>query len=176
MKLSTVLKAIGDETTRMDDHAGRILDIVRHTQITTERAFRDAVAEAYAELNWRTGAGRPASNDGLNSAPKSVRQYVFEVRRAFKLRLKVAEMRSLYELREAVRVKRERMHGQPEPTGAIAGLRVVHAHRFTGAHVHDLAVLYESLNKREKGELEAGITRLINKFMPKAPQQLRLVA
>lgn len=178
MKLATVLKALGDAHARIDDQAGKVLDIVRTNSITTEHAFRTQVAEAYEELGWRTTPGRPATEDGLHPAPKSVRQYVFEIRRAFKLRIKVAECRSLHEMRALVKEKRERLHAHAtgELHGAVAGLRVVQPDRFTGAYVHDLAVLYENLNKREKAELEDGIKRLLHKFAPKASQQLRLVA
>ena len=178
MKLSTVLKTIGDESERLDDQAGKILELCRANKITTEQAFRGAVVEAYTELGWRTIPGRPAADDGLQSAPKTVRQYVFEIRRAFKLRLKVIEMKTLFELRTAVKEKRERMASQetPEPAGALSGLKLVQANRFTGAHIHDLAVLYESMPKRFKGELEDAISKLINKYMPRAPEQLKLVA
>lgn len=178
MKLSTVFKSLGDESTRLDDQAGRILDLCRASRISTETGFRAAVVEAYGELGWRTIPGRPAIDDPLQSAPKTVRQYVFEIRRAYKLRLKVAEMRTIYELRAAVKDKRERLAAQEEPeqAGALAGLKLVQANKFTGAHIHDLAVLYDSVPKRVRTEIDAAIARLINKHLPKAPEQLRLVA
>lgn len=178
MKLATVLRAIGDENARLDDQAGRILDIVRHNNINTEKAFREEVANAYDELGWRRAPGHPSASDGLSPAPKSVRQYVFEIRRAFKLRIRVADCRTLHEMRNLVKDKRERLaaHLNGERTGAMAGLRLVKPNHFTGAHLHDLAVLYESLRTRERTELEQGIKKLINRYMPKAPEQLRLVA
>lgn len=178
MKLSTVLKSIGEESARLDDQAAKILDLCRSNQITSEAKFREAVTEAYNELGWRTIPGRPAADDGLQPAPKTVRQYVFEIRRAYKLRIKVVEMNSLFELRAAVKEKRERLAQQeaPEPVGALSGLKLVQANRFTGAHIHDLAVLYESVPKRMRAEIEQQVQRLINKYLPKVPEQLRLVA
>lgn len=180
MKLSTVLKTIGDETIRLDSMAGKILDICREEKITTREQFREAVAAAYRENGWRILPGRPTADDGLKTAPKTVKQYLWEVSLAYKLRMRPGDFTTYHAMRVAIQVKRQRLAQQEievEPqTGAMAGLRLVQANRFTGAHLHDLAVLYESVPRRVKSELEDAMKRLINKYMPKAPEQLRLVA
>jgi hypothetical protein len=103
--------------------------------------------------------------------PSTVKQYVSAIRRAFKLKMLVLSYTSFSALRsdlkkEASKVRKPRTSGPKE----LIGIRWRSPITMTGATFHDLAALYNALDRTRKPKMLAALERIKRDFSKAAPQ------
>lgn len=175
-ELAKALAEIAAEGNAVETRAERMLALVRSKGIVDERTFSAAVRVAYRANGWRATRGRPKLDEkALESVPPTVKQYVSAVRAAFRLGLDGRSMRTFSALRRAVSdaraAKRAKVRSK-DPN--MAGIHVLKDDRLTGAPLHDLAVVYEGVQARQREALIRRIKTLVSEFKSAAPG-LRIV-
>lgn len=173
--LAAALAVIANESSTLENKADSVLAIVRQSGIRDEKAFSAAVREAYKANGWNVTAGAPKRGSSGKPVPGTVKQYVSQVRRAFRLGVPVASMKSFFKLRQAVRTavaKRAPAPVNRDPK--MAGLRLVKAGEMIGAPFHDLTVLYERAPKPVQKQLLGEVNALVKRFSPAVAPQLVL--
>lgn len=172
--LAEALAVIATEGTTLESKADSVLAIVRTSGIRGEKEFSAAVREAYKANGWHVRAGAPKKGAAGKPVPGTVKQYVSQVRRAFRLGIPVAGMKSFFKLRKAIREaaakKRPAVNADPK----MAGLRLVKAGEMIGAPFHDLTVLYERAPRPVQRQLLGEVTSLVKRFSPAVAPQLVL--
>ena len=176
-ELGRALAEIAKEGDAVETRAERMLALVRSKGITDERSFSAAIRVAYRANGWRATRGRPKLDEkALESVPATVKQYVSSVRAAFRLGLDGRSMRTFSALRKAVadaRAAKRTKARSKDPN--LAGIHVLKDDRLTGAPLHDLAVVYESMQARQREALVRRIKTLVSEFKGAAAPNLRLV-
>jgi hypothetical protein len=173
--LASVFEEMEKDGATLASRADAVLRIVKINKITEVKQFSAAVKAAYAANGWNAGAGRPVKGAApLKAVPSSVKQYVSTMRAAFRMKLLVQTYTSFYALRSdvsATRVKarRKAADGKPE----LAGVAVKRADTLNGALFHDLAVLFESLDKGKQGKMIGALDRIRREFAHAAPIEIQ---
>jgi hypothetical protein len=173
--LAEALAVIGKEGTELEAKATQVLRIVRQSKIGDVKAFGAAVRDAYKANGWNGKPGKPKAEEKADPVPATVKQYVSQIRAAFRLKLPVASYTSFYALREDLRKHRARkaakvakaVEAQPKE---MLGIRLVEPEQFNGGPFHDLAVLYNALDRTRKPKLLAALARIKREFAMSAPQ------
>lgn len=174
-RMATALKAIADTGNALETTAGTILRIVKEDKIGTIEAFDAVIKEAYERNGWNNGAGRPAVGQAGEQVPRIITQYVSEVRRGFRLGLKVAKFATFYELRKAIEDLAPQPAEQPATVSRIQPrmVRLAKPEELIGDPIHDIAVVFTHTNPARRKEITRALERLIKKY---APRQLALPA
>lgn len=173
--LAAALAVIATEESTLESRADSVLAIVKDAGIRDEKAFSLAVREAYKANGWNVAAGAPKKGSGGKPVPGTVKQYVSQVRAAFRLGINVTRMATFHKLRMAV--KEARAAARPKPVNAdpkMAGLRLVKSGEMTGAPFHDLAVMYEKATKGVQKQILGEVNELVRRFRPAVAPQLVL--
>lgn len=173
--LAAALAVIATEGSTLENKADSVLAIVKNAGIRDVKAFSAAVREAYKANGWNSTAGAPKKGNSGKPVPGTVKQYVSQVRAAFRLGINVTRMDTFHRLRKAV--KEARAAAKPRPVNQdakLAGLRVAHSNEFTGAPFHDLTVMYEHATKGVQRQLLAEVQGLVKRFQPAVAPQLVL--
>ena len=173
--LAAALAVIAVEENNLESRADSVLAIVKGAGIRDEKAFSLAVREAYKANGWNATAGAPKKGNAGKPVPGTVKQYVSQVRAAFRLDVPVGRMATFHKLRMAV--KEARAAARPKPVNAdpkMAGLRVAHSNEFTGAPFHDLTVMYEKAPKGVQKQILGEVNELVRRFRPAVAPQLVL--
>ena len=155
--------------------ADAVLRIVKTNKIEDVKAFSAAVKAAYAANGWNAGAGRPVKGaPPMKPVPSSVKQYVSTMRAAFKMKLPVTSYSSFHALRSEVRdVRVKARKKQAAQTPELAGVAVKRDDTLNGAIFHDLAVLFNALDKAKQGHMIRALDRVKNQFAGAAPNELQ---
>lgn len=169
--LAAALSVIAKDSTVLESKAEAVLKILKAEKIKDLKTFNAAVREAYAANGWNPGAGRPKAGSDLQSVPPTVKQYVSAIRRAFKFKLQVLSFSSFSALRSelkahAAKVRKPRTNGPKE----TRGIHLASPDQLIGAPFHDLAVLYNALDRTKKPKMLAALDRIKRDFSHAAPQ------
>ena len=175
-ELAKALAEIATEGDAVETRAERMLALVRSKGIVDERTFSAAIRVAYRANGWRATRGRPKLDEkALEPVPSTVKQYVSSVRAAFRLKVDGRSMRTFSALRKAVSdaraAKRAKVRSK-DPN--LAGVQIKGGDRLTGAVLHDLMVVYEGVQARQREALIRRVRTLVSEFKS-AASGLRLV-
>lgn len=172
--LAAALSVLARDGSVLDSKAENVLRILKAEKIKDLKTFNAEVREAYKANGWNAGAGRPKEGSKLEPVPATVKQYVSSIRRAFRFKMQVLAYSSFYALRvdlkkEAARVRKPRTNGPKE----LIGIRLANPEQLTGNMFHDLAVLYDALDRSRKPKMLAALARVQRDFSKAAPQLVR---
>lgn len=171
--LATVLAGVAIADAQAASRADAVLSVIGGSGIRGLKAFSASVRDAYRANGWNATAGRPGKGSAGNAVPKTVKQYVSRVRKAFRLDLPVHTFKNFYALRKALAAARPAKPKKRQDK-RMAGLRVIRGGEMIGAPFHDLTVLYEVLEGRRREQLVASVNRLVKDFRPAATPVLEL--
>jgi hypothetical protein len=151
--------------------AARFFAFLVDEKIDTVEKFDTVVTAAYEENKWTRRKGRPKAGD--KPAPPIVQVYASNVRKALVLKLKLGNFKNLEELRRAIRSKvpARAKKVPPELKGVI-----VTGESLNGGLYHDVLRVRSLLTEEEQQALDAAVRKTFDRFVKKAPPDLRLVA
>lgn len=174
--LARTLSIIAAAADKQESVADSILASVKASGVRDEKAWSAAVKDAYRANGWNVGRGRPAADyRGSNGrVPPTVRQYVSQVRAAFRAGIDVSRLKSFHALRKALKDRRATQRPQASTDPKMAGLRLVKGDALIGAPFHDLTVLYEKAAKAQQRQIVAEVQALVKRFSKDAGPQLTL--
>ncbi len=165
--LANTFRRIAAAAEKLEDTASHILKVVADINASDLETFDQLVREAYRQNGWNERPGRP-STEAATTVPKIVRTYVSEIRAAFRLGLKVRTFESFYQLRMAIREKREQLEAEANVAAkswpALRGVKVSSPDKLNGALFHDLIVIYDHLDEESGAALERSVKRLLGKY------------
>lgn len=169
--LAVAFSVLARDGTALESKAENVLKILKAEKIRDLKAFNLEVREAYKANGWNASAGRPKEGVKLTPVPATVKQYVSSIRRAFRFKMQVLTYSSFYALREelkkeASKVRKPRTNAPKE----MAGIRLQQPATLNGGIFHDLAVLYEALDRARKPRILAALERIRRDFSKAAPQ------
>lgn len=162
-KLAAALAGLASTSAGLESRADAVLAIVRRTRIGTEKEFSIAVRDAYAANGWNAGAGKPVEGVSLKPVPGTVKQYVSQIRAAYRFKIDVLHCRSFYELRKGLRKARARKSASlADPV--MHNLKIAGKAELTGAPLHDIVVIYTTLSETRRKQLAAAVNRLVREY------------
>lgn len=169
-KLAGVLQNIATASEKMDDLAGEILAVLKRHKVTTLPRFESVSTEAYALNGWQKGGGRPKADETVTPVPDSIKAYMSQIRKAYKVKLKVTEYESMYELRMAVKERsKAKRSGSPKVRDPeLQGVIISSPEKFNGGLFHDAILLWMALDEQGRDEFEKSIDRLIVRYTNRA--------
>lgn len=159
---------------QVDDVAGGLIQLAKENKCATKDEFNVVIYAGYDAKGWSYRIGRPQPGDV--PAPDSIRTYVSEIRRAYDLDVKVLEMKSISELRKAIKSKKPAAApATPAQSGPdeLIGVSIKKANHLTGNLFHDVIVLWENLPESQQAKLEKVLRKAVAEFMPKAPPAIK---
>ncbi len=173
--LANTFRRIATDAERLEDTASHILKVVADINARDLKTFDQLVREAYRQNGWNERPGRPSTEaEAATAVPPIVRTYVSEIRAAFRLGLKVRTFESFYQLRRAIREKREQLEAEATVAAkswpALRGVKVSSPDKLNGALFHDLIVIYDHLDAESGVALERSVKRLLGKYRKLAVQ------
>lgn len=173
--LAAALAVIGREANEIENQATAVLRIVRQQKIGTLKDFGAAVRDAYKANGWNGKPGKPKAGSSATAVPVTVKQYVSAIRRAFRLKLPVTSYSSFYALRQdlkkhAARKAKKAANNGHDTRPELVGLRLQQPETLNGAPFHDLAVLYNALDRARQAKMIGALERIKREFAPAAPQ------
>ena len=151
--------------------AARFFGFMVDEKIDTVEKFDPVVTAAYEENKWTRRKGRPKAGD--KPAPPIVQVYVSTFRKALVLKLKLGNFKNLEELRRAIRIKKPVVAKKVPPE--LKGVTVV-GESLNGGLYHDVLRVRMLLSEDEQQALDAVVRKAFDRFVKKAPPDLRLVA
>jgi hypothetical protein len=157
--------------TTVQSVAARFVAYLGVEKVDTVEKLDILVTAAYAENKWTRRQGRPKAGD--KPAPSVVQVYVSTVRKALALKLKLASYKNMEEIRRAIREKTPTVVKRvpPELKGVI-----VTGESLNGGLYHDVLRVRALLTEDEQQALDAVVRKAYERFVKKAPPDLRLVA
>ena len=177
--LAATLAVIGKGAAELDNQATQVLRLVRAQKINDLKGWSAAVREAYKANGWNGKPGKPkAGEKKADPVPATVKQYVSAIRRAFRLKLPVSSYTSFYALRQELKAKAKRAtakahkaagtngHTPPE----MVGIRLQQPETLNGALFHDLATMYNALDRQRKPKFIGALERIKRAFSGSVPQ------
>lgn len=176
-KLARIFLTIADEESRTESTAGGILSIVTEARVRDVEAFNPLVTAAYAANGWNARPGRPDTDaEEKGEVPATVRTYVTTIRRGFRAGIRVASMKTFYQLRKALRKAAEKKHGRRRAQARIpeeikmnfVGVNVQAANDMNGALIHDTATVYAHLPEEQRTLFEKQLKRLLQRYVQHA--------
>lgn len=175
--LAEALAEIATTTDTLETRADNILGIVRANDIRDAKAWRKIARAAYKANGWHARPGKPGRNGKGTPVPATVKQYVSQIRAAFRFELDVLKFKTFHALRKAVKeiraAKRPKAKGSRDPR--LAGLKLVKANTLTGAVFHDAVALYDNLDERKQAQMAKAVANIIRQFTPAAAPTLELI-
>lgn len=174
-KLARVFATLAESGKSTDNVAAGILAIVSESDISTVEDFDPLVRAAYAANGWNPKPGRPTEETAnLNVVPPTVRTYVTTVRRAFRRGIDVAKVKTIYDLRKAIRQTKVHETSRAIPKAVqenFAGVNLSLVDDVNGALVHDVGAVYANLPKQHQALFERQLRQLVTKYLPLARLQ-----
>lgn len=171
LSLASALALIGRDAAAIDSRADAVLRIVKQAKMKTAKEFNAAVRVAYERNGWNSKPGKPKAGNKKVPVPATVKQYVSTIRRAFKMDLLVLTYSSFYALRSEVQAKAAKARKpREEKKPEMQGVSVSRPDVLTGAVFHDLAVLYDALDKKRQAAMTQALDRVKRQFQPAAPK------
>ena len=174
--LAAAFAALSEEGAALESVADSVLAIVKSDGLKDVKAFSAAAREAYKANGWNATQGKPVLGAALNRVPPTVKQYVSQIRGAFRLGLNVGHFKNFHALRVALKAARVASRPVPKVDPRLGGLRLTGPAGLTGAPLHDLVVVYEALPKGQQSQMVGAVNRLVQQFRPAAPQLLQMAA
>jgi len=174
--LANVFEEMEKDGNMLASRADSVLRSVKQNKIADVKTFSLAVKAAYAANGWNPGAGRPVKGaDKLKAVPSSVKQYVSTMRAAFRMKLLVQTYTSFYALRSDVGATRAKARKKiAEATPELAGVAVKRPDTLNGGLFHDLAVLFDALDKGKQGKMIGALERVRREFAHAAPPEMQM--
>jgi hypothetical protein len=174
MSLATALAVIGRDAVALESKADSVLRIVKTQKIKDGKAWSAAVRAAYKATGWNGKPGKPKADSKASPVPATVKQYVSVIRGAFKLKLPVASYSSFYALRQELAKERAKARKPKRGNGAakpeMFGIQLRQPETLNGSPFHDLAVLYNALDRARRPRMLAALERVKRDFAMAAPQ------
>lgn len=170
--LAAALAVIGREDATLESQATQVLRIVRTQKIENLKGWNGAVRAAYKANGWNGKPGKPKDAEKKERVPATVKQYVSLIRRAFGMKLLVASYTSFYALRQDIRkkaAKRQAANGQ-DTRPELAGVTLARPEQLTGAPFHDLAAIFNALDRKRQMAMVSALERVKRQFAMGAPQ------
>lgn len=169
--LAAAFSVLAQESVVIESKAEHVLRILKQKNIRDLKSFNVEVKLAYKANGWNSSSGRPKEGSELKPVPPTVKQYVSSIRRAFRLRLLVLNFSSFSALRselkqKAAEVRKPRTSGPKE----MQHINLAMPGELTGSMFHDLAVLWEALDRTRKPKMLAALERVKRDFSKAAPQ------
>lgn len=169
--LAAAFAVLARDSTVLESKAETVLKILKQEKIKDLKTFNGEVKAAYKANGWNPAAGRPKEGSELKPVPPTVKQYVSSIRRAFKMKMPVLSYSSFYALRvdvkkEAAKIRKPRTNGPKE----LQGIQLAAPGELTGNLIHDLAVLYDALDRTRRPKMLAALERVKRDFSKAAPQ------
>ena len=180
-KLARVFATLAESGKSTDTVAAGILAIVSESGIKDVEGFDPLVRAAYQANGWNPKPGRPTEETShLDVVPATVRTYVTTVRRAFRRGIDVAKIKTVYDLRKAIRQTKV-LDASPRaiPKAVqenFAGVNLSLVHDVNGALIHDVGAVYANLPKPHQTLFERQLRQLVTKYLPLARLQSAKVA
>jgi len=175
--LAAAFAALSEEGAALESVADSVLAIVKSDGLKDVKAFSAAVREAYKANGWNAKQGAPVLGAAkLERVPPTVKQYVSQIRGAFRLGLNVGHFKNFHALRTALKAARVASRPVPKVDPRLGGLRLTGPAGLTGAPLHDLVVVYEALPKGQQSQMVGAVNRLVQQFRPAVPQLLQMAA
>lgn len=172
--LAAALAVIGKEGEELESKATHVLRIVRQQKIEDVKSWGKAVRSAYKANGWNGKPGKPKAADKAQPVPATVKQYVSQIRRAFRLKLLVASYTSFYALRQDLKKKAERRAkraaNEQQQVPEMIGIRLQQPAALTGAIFHDLAAIYNELPGAKRTHMLSALDRVKRTFAQATPQ------
>jgi len=166
--LASIFTTIENASNHVEELATQIIEAIREAQASTLADFNEMVSDAYREKNWSQQVGRPAEDSTLLAAPPTIRNYVSTIRKAYKMDLDVMGFATMFDIRKAVRMQRQPVHGQQVAQRELKGIRLTSKNKPNGGLWHDLVLLWEHLPEVDKETLETKLQKLLAQFTKKA--------
>lgn len=174
-KLARVFATLAESGKSTDNVAAGILAIVSDSGIEDVEAFDPLVRAAYQANGWNPKPGRPSEETAtLNIVPPTVRTYVTTVRRAFRRGIDVAKIKTIYDLRKAIRQTKVYEPSRAIPKAVqenFAGVNLSVVNDVNGALIHDVGAVYANLPKPHQTLFERQLRQLVTKYLPLARLQ-----
>jgi hypothetical protein len=171
--LAATLAVIGREESELENQATAVLRVVRAQKITDLAGWSAAVRAAYKANGWNGKPGKPKAGNTAATVPATVKQYVSQIRAAFRLKLPVSSYTSFYALREDLKKhaarKAARAVNAHDQRPELAGVRLIAPEQLTGAPFHDLAVLFNALDGKRKPMMLNALARVRREFAQSVP-------
>lgn len=167
--LAEALGTIATQSAGLETKADAVLAIIRVTGIADLPAFDSAVKVAYAENGWNTERGRPTGKVKRGIVPPTVKQYISQVRGAYKLKLDPGKYDTFHALRVALKAERAKQQPAADVDPVMAGAKIVQPDTLTGAPFHDLMALYAEMDAAKQNQLVAAVEGLVKRFRSAAP-------
>lgn len=138
--------------------------------IDTLDKFNAKVSECFDANGWTRTTGRPAKGVKSKPVPDVVQVYVSRFRGAYKLGLDVLSFSTVYELREAVKVRRQVAHQHAQRPPELKGIQLSSKNRLIeGALFHNVTALWEVLPEDKQEMLYRQIEMVYNTYLKDAP-------
>jgi hypothetical protein len=167
--LARTFRRLAANAQRLEDTATHILNSVSETKVRDVESFDRLIRAAYQQNGWNERPGRPAGEgQAATVVPPVVRTYVSEVRAAIRLGLEIQRFESFYQLRTALRERREQHLAatvlEAGRRSALRGVRLSSPDKLNGALFHDLIVIHHQLDEESGAALERALKRLFGKY------------
>lgn len=155
----------------LDTIAARFIAWLGSNKVDTVEKLDDVVSAAFEQNKWTRRQGRPQKGD--TPAPKVIGVYVSTVRRAIKLKVKIANCKNMEEVRRATRLK---IPAPVESEPELVGVQLAAPNTLTGALWHDVLVVRDNLDAERQQQMENKVRKILDQYMKQAQMELRLVA
>ena len=180
-KLAKVFQHVETIGAQADNIAAGILRIVHEGKIRSVEDFDPLVKAAYEANGWNPRQGRPSAEDkeqGRDTVPPTVRTYVTQVRSAMREGVNVLKCDTFYDLRQALRKKRNirlaPKGGNGEEAAVVPdavkndfeGVLIRSSGEPNGALFHDLGLTFMKLPEEHRDVFGRQLNRLLHKYMP----------
>lgn len=171
--LARVLSEVATSGAAVEQVADGILGVVKQTGIRDLARFDEAIQAAYTANGWKATQGRPANGEQApnGAVPRSVKTYVSEVRRGFRIGLRFGRISSFAELRMKLAAARERKR-LPRVKGPeeLTGVKLSKPDALIGHPFHDLSVIYAALSPDQQAVLKKQVDRLCTHYKKHLPK------
>lgn len=156
-KMAKAFSVVEIDSNKVEESSTQILLVAQQEGALTLEAFNELVAKAYVEKHWSQLVGRPAEGSTLKPAPPTVRNYVSVMRRMYREGFDVMSFKVMFEVRQAVKMKREPVHGTDLSAqlpkryrSALKGVKLVNPNEPTGFMFHDMLYYFGMMEEDDR--------------------------
>jgi len=163
LKLETVFKQIANTAAKEENQASQILSIIKTHKLHTLEAFNEAVYAAYDANGWNYKTGRPT--ESIEKVPKSIKVYVSKIRKAYDLGLEVWNLKSMYQITDALEEAKPKPKVTPEKEPDLIGVHISTEDKLTDHLFHDAVLIFKNLESEDdRDSFRRSLNRLLNRY------------
>lgn len=154
-KMANAFANIQKASEKVEELATQILTAAQDAKALTLEAFNELVTEGYRANNWSQQVGRPSDDSTLQPAPSTIRFYVSTMRRMYREGLDVMGFKVMWEVRRAVRAKRQPVHASRDDLSrrdksALRGVKLTNSKEPIGSLWHDMIYYWEVMSEGDR--------------------------